>query len=202
MQEIKDTKTRIVEAAQSLFMQNGYDKTSVNCIIEHLKLSKGTFYHYFESKEALLDAVIDLFSARIMAEMEGIAASEDKALVKLNKVLSRGRDYKVENRKLLRMMLAAIYRPENIVLKNKMMTETFKISVPMLAEIIAQGEREGVFKSVGAQEAALLILGMGSMRVFVKCCVCIGATHLVKLLEQCHLRISPQASPSRLLYAS
>lgn len=163
MQENKDTKTRIIEAAQALFMQNGYDKTSVNAIIDYLKLSKGTFYHYFVSKEALLDAVIELFSINIMDELKAIAASNEKALIKLNKVLSRGRDYKVENRELLRMMLSAIYRPENIVLKNKMMTETFKVSVPMLAEIIAQGEKEGVFKSVGADEAALLILGMGAM---------------------------------------
>ena len=163
MQDNKDTKARIIEAAQMLFTQNGYDKTSVNGIIDHLKLSKGSFYHYFESKEALLDEVINMFSALIMTEMDAIASSDDKALVKLNKVLSRGRDYKIENRDLLLMMLAAIYKPENLVLKNKMMTETFKISVPMLAGIIAQGEREGVFKSVGANEAALLILGMGSM---------------------------------------
>jgi AcrR family transcriptional regulator len=51
----------IVEAAFRLFLERGYDSTSLARILESVPYSKGAFYHHFTSKEALLDAVIERF---------------------------------------------------------------------------------------------------------------------------------------------
>lgn len=51
------TKGRIIKAAWNLFYQKGYDKTTVEDIINASKTSKGTFYHYFKGKEALLNSL-------------------------------------------------------------------------------------------------------------------------------------------------
>ena len=60
----QSTKSRIVKAAWSLFYKNGYDKTTVEDIIAASKTSKGTFYHYFKGKEALLNTMSDLFDEK------------------------------------------------------------------------------------------------------------------------------------------
>nr|AEJ31925.1 tetR family protein [uncultured microorganism] len=52
-------KTRIVEAATTLFLENGYSETSVNTIVDHSGGSKATFYSYFPSKDMLFRAVVD-----------------------------------------------------------------------------------------------------------------------------------------------
>lgn len=53
----QSTKGRIIKAAWNLFYKKGYDKTSVEDIINASKTSKGTFYHYFKGKEALLNSL-------------------------------------------------------------------------------------------------------------------------------------------------
>ena len=58
------TKSRIVKAAWNLFYKKGYDKTTVEDIIALSKTSKGTFYHYFKGKEALLNSISDLFDSK------------------------------------------------------------------------------------------------------------------------------------------
>ena len=52
-------KQEFLDAAQKLFYEQGYDQTSVNTIIDAVGVSKGTFYHYFKSKEDLLDALAE-----------------------------------------------------------------------------------------------------------------------------------------------
>jgi AcrR family transcriptional regulator len=60
----QSTKSRIVKAAWNLFYKNGYDQTTVEDIITASKTSKGTFYHYFKGKEALLNSLSYLFDQK------------------------------------------------------------------------------------------------------------------------------------------
>ncbi len=58
------TKSRIVSAAWKLFYQNGYENTTIDDIAELSQTSKGTFYHYFDSKDNLLGSLSDLFDKK------------------------------------------------------------------------------------------------------------------------------------------
>ena len=60
----QSTKSRIVKSAWNLFYKNGYDDTTVEDIITASKTSKGTFYHYFKSKEGLLNTLSYLFDEK------------------------------------------------------------------------------------------------------------------------------------------
>ena len=55
----EQTVTRILDTASALFFQKGYDKTTLQDIIDATKLSKGAIYHHFASKEAIIIAVVD-----------------------------------------------------------------------------------------------------------------------------------------------
>lgn len=54
------TRDLIVEAADKLFYQQGYELTSFSDIADAVKISRGNFYHHFKSKDEILDAVISL----------------------------------------------------------------------------------------------------------------------------------------------
>lgn len=60
-QTAKNTRSRIVSTAWKLFYRDGFDNTTIDNIIENAHISKGSFYHYFESKEALVDGVSYMF---------------------------------------------------------------------------------------------------------------------------------------------
>lgn len=71
---------RLLEAATELFLEKGYDETTIDDIVAHAQSAKGTFYHHYESKAALLAAlrgqVISDFEAHVDAAMAGCAADD------------------------------------------------------------------------------------------------------------------------------
>lgn len=60
----RNTKGRIVSAAWKLFYQHGYENTTVDDIIYESGTSKGSFYHYFSGKDALLSSLSYLFDEK------------------------------------------------------------------------------------------------------------------------------------------
>ena len=80
----RSTKSRIVKAAWNLFYKNGYEQTTVEDIINASKTSKGTFYHYFKGKEALLNSLSYLFDQKY----EDLAAVIDPNLSCYDKLAS------------------------------------------------------------------------------------------------------------------
>ncbi len=69
----KSTRSRIVSAAWKLFYINGYDSTTIDDIIESANVSKGSFYHYFEGKEALINSISYLFDETYESLVETIS---------------------------------------------------------------------------------------------------------------------------------
>ena len=64
----RNTKARIVSAAWKLFYEQGYEETTVEEIIFESETSKGSFYHYFDGKDALLSSENNLRLANSKAE--------------------------------------------------------------------------------------------------------------------------------------
>ena len=59
-----------VDAAERLIQVKGYEQMSVQDVLDELDASRGAFYHYFDSKAALLDAVIERMVDAAIAEVE------------------------------------------------------------------------------------------------------------------------------------
>ena len=82
----KNTKGKIVSAAWSLFYEQGYDNTTIDEIVEESGTSKGSFYHYFKGKDAILSSLSYLFDEKydeLRDTMDAGMSSIDK-LLKLN----------------------------------------------------------------------------------------------------------------------
>ena len=76
------TKSRIVSAAWQLFYDRGFDRTTIDEIVELSSTSKGSFYHYFGSKEALLGSLSYLFDEKYQ-ELEPTLDSSENSLEQL-----------------------------------------------------------------------------------------------------------------------
>ncbi len=87
-----ERRTELLDAAQALFYDQGYESTTVDAIINKVGVAKGTFYYYFDSKVALLNALADRLSAAGLEQIRGIVELDDMdALAKLNKVFELSR---------------------------------------------------------------------------------------------------------------
>lgn len=67
-----ETRARLLDAAERLFLERGYGGTSLEAVVEAADLTKGAFFHHFDTKQALAVALIERYSAteqRTMAEL-------------------------------------------------------------------------------------------------------------------------------------
>lgn len=62
VKEHDERKNEIIDTAAELFLDKGYDQCSINDILNSIGIAKGTFYHYFKSKEDVLDAAVNKMS--------------------------------------------------------------------------------------------------------------------------------------------
>lgn len=70
MKKGKSTRDQIIESADRLYYQRGFEQTSFAEVASDVKISRGNFYHHFKSKDEILNAVIDMRLARTRAMLE------------------------------------------------------------------------------------------------------------------------------------
>jgi len=159
-----ERRTEFLNTAQELFFTKGYEQTAVEAIIKKMRLSKGTFYYYFKSKEDLLDALIVRLSEKILEEVKKIADREDlDAITKLNRAFAVTRSVKLENLELLKVLLKVLYDDKNISFRFKIYRSNIEILAPEFSKIIRQGIKEEVFKTDFPDEAARLIFELANI---------------------------------------
>jgi len=153
-----ERKREFLNTAQELFFTKGYEQTSVEAIIKKMRLSKGTFYYYFKSKEDLLEKLSYKMSKKILKEVKKIVEKNDlNAIDKLNKAYAVVGSVKLENIELLKVLLKAFYNDRNLFFRHKMFMSSMEILAPEFSKIIRQGVNEKVFNTPFPDESARLI---------------------------------------------
>ncbi len=77
MQNKLSSRDKLLESAATLFLENGYEATSVNDICKHAEVSKGSFYHYFETKQVLFMTLMENWSSKVMQSVLSQPISAD-----------------------------------------------------------------------------------------------------------------------------
>lgn len=166
MHVVKDYDERreeFLSTAQALFTQHGYEETTISAIIQAVGVSKGAFYHYFSSKEELLDAIGQRHATLACQRLEPIVNSHGlQPLEKLNQVFNQATAFKAENRQLILTLLQVMYNDRNLRLRKQLEAQSLKASAPLIARILKEGQADGSFNLLDADEAASLILQLGS----------------------------------------
>jgi len=156
-------REELLDRAQALILQRGYDNVSLNEIIAAAGVSKGAFYHYFPAKDALLEALAERFARQALERIRSIPdVPERDALGRLNAFLARGRQDKVENAGAAWALFEAMFRAENLVLFHRINAAVNALLLPILADMIRDGVRDGVFDTFDPEGAADMILQIGT----------------------------------------
>lgn len=155
------TKTReerrleIVQTAERLFSEVGFAKCSVDMIIRDIGVAKGTFYYYFKSKEDILEAIVDRALGQILEMAEQVADEPSlPALAKMQLLLSDSHVGDEDTQDLVDML----HMPENRELHEITNIQTVLRLSPILAKIVEQGIREGVFATDRPNETVQFLL--------------------------------------------
>ena len=155
IKEHGERKAEIIDAAEALFLTKGYANSSINDILVALNIAKGTFYHYFASKEALLDAVIAQYIDAEIAAAQGIAENPHlTAHEKLFRILAASGQNCVRGDRLEK----EVQTVGNADMHQRTMASIVLRLSPILADIVRQGIREGTFNTEYPQECMEILL--------------------------------------------
>ncbi len=153
----RSTKSRIVKAAWNLFYKNGYDNTTVEDIITASKTSKGTFYHYFKGKEALLNSLSYLFDQKY----EELAAVIDPDMPAYDKLLFLNHElfHMIETSVDINL-LAYLYSSQLTTKDKKSLADKKRFYYKWVSEIIGEALESGKFSNTSATEDLMNIYAM------------------------------------------
>lgn len=152
----------ILDCAQSLFYTLGYEQTSIQMIIDEVGIAKGTFYHYFDSKEDLLDGVTQRMLDQTLEIITPILEDDHlNSLEKFKQFINHLSNWKLENITFFKEVMKVYYLEENALFREKIKLATIHFAVPLLNQIIRQGIEEGEFQTDDPELAAEIIIEMG-----------------------------------------
>ena len=150
----EERRQEIVTAARELFEQQQYDKTTMKDVMDALGIAKGTIYHYFKSKEELLEAVIEQTVDEYIAGLQEILdGTEGNALDRMRVLITAGQ-VADEHEEILEQM----HRPGNVGMHTRQLAVTISRLAPLYANVIQQGCEEGVFQTEYPLECAEFLL--------------------------------------------
>jgi AcrR family transcriptional regulator len=155
-------RNEILDAALQLIYTKGYGRMTIQDILEKLQISKGAFYHYFDSKSAVLEAMVERM---VVEQMEPLLISivqdpDLTALEKLQRYLDTAVRWKTAKKDLMIELARVWYSDENALARQKMYVMLVAHVTALFDEIIRQGVREGTFTTPYPECASQLTIGM------------------------------------------
>lgn len=133
-------KKELIRIAYDLFITKGYENTSVDEIIAQAGIAKGTYYYHFESKEQILEEVINMMIDAGVERAEKVIESKLKLEEKLVYTILALRVTPEEQ-----SVQDVIHQKENIILHKKTNDRIIEEAVPILSKIARVAKKEGIF---------------------------------------------------------
>lgn len=167
----KNTRGRIVSAAWELFYEQGYDETTIDEIVERSETSKGSFYHYFDGKDALLSSMAYLFDDKYQQLSETLDPnmSSFDALIYLNHELF----LMVENSIPLELM-ARLLSSQLIISGDRSLLDQGRFYYRFLRKIIAQGQKRGDLRTDVSVNEIVKAYALCERAILYDWCICNG----------------------------
>ena len=157
-------RAEILDRASALFVQRGYDNVSLNDLIADAGVSKGAFYHWFPSKDALITALAERAAHDQFVAIEiAIAQCPGNAMDRLNALLQPGFDVKMRMGTPEQLAaMVSLLRPENAHLYGRIVAVSENLMRPLLTHVISVGVQEAIFNTFDAEGVADMIQGLAA----------------------------------------
>jgi AcrR family transcriptional regulator len=150
-----------LDAGQRLIATKGYAQLSIQDVLDELSSSKGAFYHYFDSKAALLEGVVSRMVDAATASLAPAVADPDRsALEKFEAVFSGLASFKAERKDLILALIRVWLSDDNAVVREHFRRGVIATMTPVLATIIRQGVAEGSFATASPDHAARVFVSL------------------------------------------
>lgn len=177
----RNTRGKIVSAAWKLFYEQGYEDTSVEEIIDLSKTSKGSFYHYFDGKDALLSTLSTLFDEKYEELREQLTdeMSAMDQLLFLNQELFR----MIENSISLDL-LTRLYSTQLTTNGEKHLLDHNRIYYKLLRKIIAKGQDNGQLSHRLNVSEMVKLYALSERALLYDWCLCSGEYSLAEYSRQ------------------
>ena len=148
-------KQELLKIAYRMFIQKGYEETSIDEIIAEAHIAKGTYYYHFPSKEATLEEVINMMISEEVQRAKAMLSAPIPVPQKLAGVIASLRPEQGESN-----IASALNQKENIIIHEKISRRIVDEAVPLLAEIVSEGIRQGMFICDHIEERVRMVLVM------------------------------------------
>ncbi|WP_046173549.1 TetR/AcrR family transcriptional regulator [Domibacillus indicus] len=140
----KERRNEILDAADELFGQKGFDGTTTNDILEKVGVARGTLYYHFKSKEEIMNALIERHTVHLLGAAKEIASDKNipvneriiRVVMALNISGGNGRE-----------IMEHIHKPQNALMHQKIQKVIINEVPPILTEIIREGIEQGLFST-------------------------------------------------------
>lgn len=150
----EERRSEIVEAARILFLHKGYESTTMHDVMKALGIAKGTIYHYYRSKEELLDAVLQHLIEnelqrvqKVFDDLQGDALSRFKQLIIAISLENHDQAF-----------IDSLHKPANAGMHVRLHAATITMLAPFFAELCKLGIQEGVMQAEHPLETSEFIL--------------------------------------------
>ena len=149
VKEAEERKNEILDVAEHLFAEKGFENASTNDILKEIGIARGTLYYHFKSKEEILDAIIDRLTAEAMGKAAAIARDDSipvlERLTKTIMALNIG-DGTGE------MVMEEIHKPQNALMHQKIQEKLLTEIDPLITGIVRDGVEQEVFHTEYPEE--------------------------------------------------
>lgn len=158
----EERKNEILDVAERLFGEKGFDNTSTNDILQEIGIARGTLYYHFKSKEDILDAMIERMTEQLLAKASAIAAKEEIPV--LQRLTLTIMSLNVNN-EVGREVMKQVHRPQNALMHQKMQEKLLKGVNPLMTGLIMEGIEQGLCHTDYPKEAiGILFIWICMMR--------------------------------------
>jgi AcrR family transcriptional regulator len=149
----------ILDAAQRLVLSKGYERLTVQDLLDDLQISKGAFYHYFDSKPAVIEALTERLVSDSVEVLAPIVANPKLgASSKLKRFFAEIIRWKSARQNLFIAMLPVWYASDNTVFRLQVDRAVAKRLAPLLTAIVRQGVDEHRFATAYPEQAGAIIV--------------------------------------------
>jgi AcrR family transcriptional regulator len=151
----------ILDAAQRLVLSKGYERMTIQDVLDDAQMSKGAFYHYFDSKLAVTEALTERLVNESGQALDSIVADRSlEADDKLKRFFDEIIRWKSARQNLFVAMLPVWYAPQNVVFRLRVQSAAAERLAPQLTAIVSQGVNERRFATTHPQHAGSIVVAL------------------------------------------
>lgn len=160
-EEYAAKRNQILDAAQRLVYSKGYERMTLQDILADIQISSGAFYHYFESKSAVLDAFIERIKNEVEEPLLSIVHDPHlSAISKLQRFFDTLDHLRVVHKTDVIELGRVWYADDNAIVRQKVDEAIVKQRAPLLTAIVHQGVQEGIFTTTYPELSGEIILSL------------------------------------------